>query len=585
MLPQRFFSRILLAFTLLLAAVVIGVDWIGERRIEAFHREEVLRRLDTASELLVDHATALLRGDTVAARDGDRIIEHVHKSGLRATVVDAAGEVRFESDAVLPVQNHGGRPEILEAATHGRGTHERTSATTGAPTLYLARRVGDAAAPLGYVRVAADLLDLEDEVTGMRKTSVVVGVGVLLLGLGVTMLLSRWFARPVEALAVSATRLADGALDERVHVEGPVEVSRLAIAMNRMADELRGRIRTLQTSRGEVEAILRALTEGVIAVAPDETLLHMNDAAARMLGLAKPLAAGSTLWRAVRFPELENALRAVLRGAPKQAADADSPADDGRTLHVSVARVSDEIGAVAVLADVTDVRRLEQMRIDFVANVSHEIRTPLASILGSIETLADHDLDEATRAKFVAVAQRNSERLMAIVADLLELSRIETEGDRMQTAPVSLVGVVRSVASALGSAAERKRLKLDVAAADPERCTVPGNRQRLEQVFTNLIENAVKYTPDGGAVRIHFAVDADTVSVAVEDTGVGIPQEALPRVFERFYRVDPSRSRDMGGTGLGLAIVKHAVRAHGGTVSVKSEEGVGTTFTVTLPRA
>jgi two-component system phosphate regulon sensor histidine kinase PhoR len=224
------------------------------------------------------------------------------------------------------------------------------------------------------------------------------------------------------------------------------------------------------------------------------------------------------------------------------------------------------------------------VRIDFVANVSHELRTPLAAVMGALETLADPDPEPATRARFLDIGNRNAARLQAIVSDLLDLSSIEAEGDRMPLEPVRADAPLRTAAGALAGAAEAKGVRLELPGPSARPSWVRGNAQRLEQVFTNLLENAIKYTPTGGRVVARVSTTVNEVVIEVEDSGVGIPASALPRIFERFYRVDRSRSREMGGTGLGLAIVKHVVRAHGGTVSVKSEEGRGSTFVVALPR-
>jgi two-component system phosphate regulon sensor histidine kinase PhoR len=224
------------------------------------------------------------------------------------------------------------------------------------------------------------------------------------------------------------------------------------------------------------------------------------------------------------------------------------------------------------------------MRIDFVANVSHELRTPLSAVMGALETLVDPQQDESTRQRFLDIASRNAARLQAIVADLLDLSAIEAESDRMPLSPTRIHAPLKAAASALSGAAESKGLELVLPPAPDAPVLVNGNSQRLEQVFTNLLENAIKYTPSGGRVSVNVRATPREVVVDVEDTGIGIPAMSLPRVFERFYRVDRSRSREMGGTGLGLAIVKHVMRAHGGTVDVRSEEGRGSTFTITLPR-
>jgi two-component system phosphate regulon sensor histidine kinase PhoR len=339
----------------------------------------------------------------------------------------------------------------------------------------------------------------------------------------------------------------------------------------------------------QVETILASMAEGVVAVDRSERVLLMNRSASELLGLAAPLETGALLWEKLRFPDLERALRDALAGQGPWHGDAASPLSSGRTLAISVAPVAgsgdgaDSQGAVALLSDVTAIRRLEQVRIDFVANVSHELRTPLAAVMGALETIGGTDPDPAELARFLDIANRNAARLQAIVVDLLDLSSIEAQGDRMPLEAVRVESPLRTAASALSGEAETKGVKLVLPPLLPHPVYVNGNAQRLEQVFTNLLENALKYTPRGGRVNVSVRPGMREVAVDVEDTGMGIPEGDLTRVFERFYRVDRSRSRDMGGTGLGLAIVKHVVRAHGGQVTVKSKEGVGSTFTVTLP--
>jgi two-component system phosphate regulon sensor histidine kinase PhoR len=402
---------------------------------------------------------------------------------------------------------------------------------------------------------------------------------------GALLLLAAWAAalalvRPVERLAQRARALLrrEGGQDD--------EIVELESALEQAAEQARLETERATSARLHTASLLSGMAEGVVAVDLHERVLFMNHSAAELLGLERELSEGARLWVELRFPALERALRASLDGIPQEPIDAPSPRPDGRTLSISVHAVRSKHGfqgAVALLLDVTEVRKLEQMRIDFVANVSHELRTPLAAVLGALETVAEPGTDEATSRRFLELAQRNAVRLQAIVSDLLELSSIESQSSRMAVEPLGIGSPLRSAAAALAGAAESKGVGLSIEPLAPELPPISGNHERLERVFTNLIENAIKYTQSGGHVRVRARLAGRALEIEVEDDGVGIPAAHLPRVFERFYRVDRSRSREMGGTGLGLAIVKHIVRAHGGNVEVESEEGRGALFRVRLP--
>jgi two-component system phosphate regulon sensor histidine kinase PhoR len=402
---------------------------------------------------------------------------------------------------------------------------------------------------------------------------------------GALLVLGAWagasaLARPVERLAQRARALM------RTSGGSGDEIDELERALEQAAEQARLETERAASARLHTASLLSGMAEGVVAVDLHERVLFMNHSAAELLGLERELSEGARLWEVLRFPSLERALRASLDGIAQEPIDAPSPQPDGRTLSISVHAVRSKHGfqgAVALLLDVTEVRKLEQMRIDFVANVSHELRTPLAAVLGALETVADAQTDAATTGRFLEIAQRNATRLQAIVSDLLELSSIESQSNRMALEPLSVGSPLRSAAAALAGAAESKGVELSVAPVALDLPLVSGNHERLERVFTNLIENAIKYTPAGGHVHVRARLSGRALEVEVEDDGIGIPAAHLPRVFERFYRVDRSRSREMGGTGLGLAIVKHVVRAHGGNVEVESEEGCGALFRVRLP--
>jgi two-component system phosphate regulon sensor histidine kinase PhoR len=581
-------TRVFASTAVVLVAALGVFALVGEMRLRAFHAEELERRLDAVALLLEADARAALGGDgaSTAARRAALAARGL-AAGVRVTVLDAGGEVVVETDAALPVANHADRPEIVAAAAapDGRGSDARRSATTGVTTLYRAWRLDGPAGVAGFVRVGAAADAVDAEVATFRRSLALAAAGLLVLGLFAAAIVARRLARPLEEMRQGAAALAAGDLDRRILVDGPEEVRALAGSLNRMADDLRARIAAERGARTELEAVLAGMAEGVVAVDRGERLLFLNAAGARMLGLGEGVAPGADLWRRLRFPSLEDALRRGLAGKPSRVAEAPEPSGSGRLLELSVTPLPPPAGgAVALLRDVTEVRRLERMRMDFVANVSHELRTPLAGVSGALETLEEPDDDPAVRARFLAIARRNATRLQELVADLLELSSIEAEGMSMPLERVPLDRPVRAAVQSIAALAARKGVELVLETVPAGDLGVAAHERRIEQAVTNLVENAVKYTPAAGRVAVRLRPGDAEIAVEVEDSGIGIPTAALPRVFERFFRVDPSRSRDQGGTGLGLAIVKHIARAHRGRVDVRSEEGRGSTFVLALPR-
>ncbi len=583
-------GRIFVPVAVVLAALfAAGAVW-GEGRIRAFHREEVERRLATAAALIQERARAAFEGRTSPEEAREQVAALRLGGPLRVTFIGADGTVLADNVALLPLENHAGRPEVLQALREGKGWESRFSASTGYPTLYYALRLEGPKGVLGFVRVSEPLERAEEEVRSLRDGLLLGGAVALLLALAVSALVARRVERPLREIEALAARLAGGDLEVHADVEGPLEVERLSASLNRMADQVRERMEAERGARADLESVLAGVVEGVVAVDGGERVLFMNAAASRLLGLPAPVPPGGNLWEAVRFPDLEIAIRAVLRGEDPGRQDAASPAKDGRVLEIAAGPLGAAPsagrgrGAVAVLRDVTEVRRLERIRIDFVANVSHELRTPLSGVAGAIETLEDDGLDPAARRRFLEIARRNADRLKDLVADLLDLSAIESEGTAIPLEPLPLDRPAQAAAAGLADMGSRGRVTLSVEAAPPD-LVVDGNARRLEQAFVNLVENAVKFTPAGGSVTIRFLDLGAEAAAEVVDTGVGIPPDALPRIFERFFRVDASRSRQMGGTGLGLAIVKHIAKAHRGRVEVRSTEGAGAAFRVVFPKA
>jgi two-component system phosphate regulon sensor histidine kinase PhoR len=391
---------------------------------------------------------------------------------------------------------------------------------------------------------------------------------------------------PLAAVRRQAERVADGELDARLPGTWSGALGAAAAALNRMTESLARRVRESEAQRARLEAVLAAMEEAVLAVDADERVLLANRGLRELFPAPGPLE-GRPLLEAVRHAEVVDALRAALRDGEVQVREvAIGPGAERRVrFHVApFAPPSGRPGAVVVFHDITELRRVESMRRDFVANASHELKTPLTAIRGFAERLAEADLQEPRAAQSVEVILANAKRLGALVEDLLELSRVEGGSAPVHLEIVDAADVARRLLRELEPRLRAGELMAEVEAKGEAR--VRADRRGLEQVLANLLDNAIKYTPPGGQIRVR-AVDAsaDRMRIEVEDTGIGIPRKDLPRIFERFYRVDPGRSRALGGTGLGLAIVKHWIQAQGGQVGVESQPGRGSRFWIELPRS
>jgi len=414
----------------------------------------------------------------------------------------------------------------------------------------------------------------------------------LLLGAAAAWLLGAWRARalsaPVQELALTAQRIAAGDLASRATVASRDEIGHLAAAFNVMAEQLRQKLDALTEERTKIEAIVSSMSDAVVATDGAGRLLLLNGAARDLLGLrpddvgrqAADLLGDHAVWRALD--------RTARRGTDAAEEFTLGSGGNERLLHLNATPLravgGRNAGAVAVVRDVTDLRRAERLRRDLIANVSHELRTPLTSIKGFTETLlAGAWADEQTCRRFLTIIDTEATRLMTLVDDLMALSRLESRAEPMELGPVRLDALLEEAAGRLRPQAAQSRITLRTSLAGEMIVTADGDR--LLQVFTNLIDNAIKFTPEGGTVDVGVKQDGADAVVSVADSGRGIPPDDLPRIFDRFYRVERSRSREAGGTGLGLAIAKHIVEAHGGGITVTSRPGAGSTFSVALPLA
>jgi len=498
-----------------------------------------------------------------------------NETGYRVTLIGLDGVVTGESDyASLPlpaIENHAGRPEVRNALSDSFGVSKRRSATVGRDLIYVAVPGGP-----GIVRVAANL----DHVDGIvHRAQVAVGLAALvalLIGTVVTVIAAGSITRPLTAITEAARSIAAGQPPRFPH-SGVRDIDTLVQALRQMHHELAVRFEKLRNEQAESAALVEAMVEGVVAADARGRILTANPAARRMLGYAggAPL---PELQQLFRGREAREVVRVVSEGAPVEGAEVGI---DGRKVVLS-GRPLPTGGAILVLHDQTEIRRLEAVRRDFVANVSHELKTPLTSISGYAETLLADRPDEKTERQFLATILANAHRMQRLVDDLLDLSRIESGRWQPELAAVD----VDVVATEVWADFSDRGAELGVAFVTEigtGAAILPADPEGLRLVLRNLVDNALRYTPTGGRITFRAIQEEDGVTLQVEDTGSGIPMEHLSRVFERFYRVDPSRSRAEGGTGLGLAIVRHTVEAHGGRVGVESQLGAGTRVSCWFP--
>jgi len=397
-------------------------------------------------------------------------------------------------------------------------------------------------------------------------------------------ILARREMLPLEEIASVARALAQGRMNQRVSIRSENELAELGRALNRMAADLETRLTEITEDRTRLQAILSSMVEGVLVLDHESRILLLNSAVERMFRIEGPAAVGRPLIEVLRHGPLHRLVQKALETGTEQSSEIAMQMPEERVFSVQASVAQKErVAVILVFHDVTNLKRLERVRKDFVANVSHELRTPLTSIKGYIEALIDGAKDDPVKfGEFLKIIQKHTDQLNTLVYDLLQLSTIESGQYQWRHADVTVSSMIEKAVHLLRPMAEKKKQSISIeCAADVGALT--GDADKLTQVLINLIDNGIKYTPEGGRITVEARRTGKSVEIAVADTGIGIPPKEIPRIFERFYRVDRARSRAIGGTGLGLSIVKHIVEAHGGTVAVESEFGKGSRFVVSLP--
>ncbi|WP_054939880.1 two-component system histidine kinase PnpS [Paenibacillus ihuae] len=509
----------------------------------------------------------------------------------RITFITREGKVIGDSEKnPLEMDNHSTREEEVIAAKEGIGRAIRYSDTLDREMLYVAGAVHSEDGFDGYIRLSMAL----DAVTeGLNRAWMIMAGGLVLLFVAATFVsykVASSMTSPLEQITRVARRITDLDYDARVPIQRRDEVGQLAKAINAMADSLQAQLKTIRDNEDLLQSVLDNMTGGIVMINAEGEFALLNRASERMLDVKNSEMAGHSYKELKHHYELARLI--------EEGVERNEPIHEERSIYTPAERIvrldgvpmvqdGSYRGMLFLLQEVTEIRRLEKMRSEFVANVSHELKTPVAAVKGFAETLLGGGVtDEKTARSFLQIIYDENERLNRLIGDILELSKIESKRVQLECSPVHLIEFFDSVLGTLSKVAEKKKISLSTNV--PNELFIEGDEDKLRQIFMNLLSNAINYTHDGGSVKVtatnrQRTDGTETVVFTVSDTGMGIPRKDLPRIFERFYRVDKARSRSSGGTGLGLSIVKHLVELHRGTITVESDLGIGSSFILELP--
>lgn len=586
-MQTKLFWKLGLTYLALLLAVLLAVDFYAARVLRRDYIRSAEAQLDSLAQLARSRPPQWNNPAELEAWAA-----WIKESGARATIIAADGTVLAESDHdTETMENQASRPEVQQALAQGEGSSERHSTILDRDLVYHAIRYQPPGGPVIVLRFALPLAHFNDALGDIRKRLLTVSLILLLLSGAISLAFTRRFSARIERMKEFSQRVARGDFEPLPKDDSGDELADLAQAQNDTAGKLDRTIRSLTDERNRSAAILQSMVEGVAVIDPKERIVFCNQAFGEILGLDMENTKGRPLLEVVRQSDLLAPIRMALEGQERVEGEVVIGTVRPRSFSVTAVPVlagepgGRSEGAIAVLHDFTDLRRLERVRRDFVANVSHEFKTPLTAIQGFAETLLAGALEDAqNNRRFVAIIRDHALRLARLTDDLLMLSRIEAGRLELNLRPIQVEDFVAPCVEIIRQKTESGQLSFELD-CPPGFPAVRGDAGRLRQVLQNLLDNAVQYTPPGGHIRLAEEVRDGHAVITVADTGIGVPESDQERIFERFYRVDAARSREVGGTGLGLAIAKHIVEAHGGRLWVESAVGQGSRFHFSIPLA
>jgi len=591
MWSSRLFWKLFLVYAGLniVSAIVFVLIVSGRQRSQVV--EQVQQRLHDSAVIMRSSLDDVFQQGMTAGLQ-EKFEKLGAQTGTRLTLIGMDGVVIADSDQetlelVREMENHKNRVEIIQAISNGFGTSERLSPTLSEPMLYYALLYEEKGQPKGVVRVAITMAKIQEEISSVKQLIWTIAFLVSITVMLITYWVVARMIRPLTILTNAAESIAGGDYDQKLYFPQQDELGILAQSFNRMSQGMAERVNQLQASGDRLSTVLEGMVEGVIATNERQHVLFANESAGRLLFFSPEEAEGKPLFESVRNHQLQKAVTEVLKTLEPQRMEVELESTSDRILGVTTTPLPGDPcpGLVIVLFDMTELRRLESLRQEFVANVSHELKTPLSSIKAYTETLIRGAMnDPEISHTFLLRIEEQAERLHELIMDLISLASIESGNQVFDIISIELRPFVESCLVDQQKVAESKNIELLIEEKETG-IKVIADDEGLHQILGNLINNAIKYTPDQGRITIQWECeDSKTVLLQVCDTGIGIEEKYQARLFERFFRVDKARSRELGGTGLGLSIVKHLVQSFNGTIGVTSKVGEGSTFSVRLPK-
>ena len=563
--------------------VIISISFF---LLDMFMRNEIKEVLTSKIETELFSYAQLI--DLSSPRKTSNQLEQVAKiSNSRVTLIDAQGKVFADSEKdIANLENHFNRPEVQEARLRGTGKSVRFSNSLGIDMLYVAVTIQDGARTTGYVRLARPLHDVQNVIDKVYQYILLSLFIVAIISLMIALFFSYRLAAPIRSMEKFTERLRQGKQVGTIILDTADETKKLADNINFLVEELKSKIRIANEEKSKLMTAFTSMNEGVLITNEQDLIEFISPVLSNMLAIQYGDVNGKTLMEAFRSVDLQKAFLEFKETRVNVSREITMGTVEPIILSVSISTVHghpDEEKTMIVFHDVTRLKKLEQIRVDFVANVTHEIKTPLTAIIGYLDTIKDGAINNIEETKrFIDIILKQAERLNRLVEDLLTISNIEMKETKLNFESVSLNAVLTNVISLVEAKAKLKNITIQNDVRE-NIAQIKADKDKLTQIFVNVLDNAVKFTPESGNIVIKTDEAGAYTVVSISDTGIGVPKDEIQRLGERFYRVDRSRSRDLGGTGLGLSIVKHLMLAHEGRIEIESQLGRGTKVSLFFP--